>query len=121
VAKTDDNAIDRFQDWINLILGALLFLGPWLFRFADQPFAAWNSWIAGIVVAALSVAALIRFAEWEEWLNVAIGVWILVSPWVLGFAGIRPAMWLSVILGVVIAVMAAWETWTTHHPTQATA
>jgi hypothetical protein len=119
MARNEDKTVDRFQDWVNLILGVLLFLAPWLFGFTDQVLAAWNSWIAGIVVAALSVAALVRFAEWEEWVNVAIGVWILVSPWLLGFAGVRSAMWVSVILGAVIAIMAAWEAWTTRHPTRA--
>lgn len=119
MATSDGNVADRFQDWINLVLGAFLILSPWLFGFADQTMAAWNSWIAGIVVAALSVAALVRFAEWEEWVNVAIGIWILVSPWVLGFSGVSAAMWTCVVLGIVIAAMAAWEAWTTRHPTRA--
>jgi hypothetical protein len=119
MASSEDKTVDRFQDWANLILGVLLFLAPWLFGFADQALAAWNSWIAGIIVAALSVTALVRFAEWEEWVNLAVGVWLLASPWLLGFAGVRSAMWVSVILGAVIAVMAAWEAWTARHPTRA--
>jgi hypothetical protein len=121
MAGTSDNPIERFQDWINLILGALLFISPWLLGFADQTMAAWNAWIAGAVVVALSIAALVRFAEWEEWVNIVVGLWILISPWVLGFAGINTARWTCVILGIVIAAMAAWEAWTTRHPTQAAA
>ena len=25
-------------------------------------------------------------AEWEEWINLLLGVWVLVSPWVLSFS-----------------------------------
>jgi hypothetical protein len=111
--------VDRFQDWINLVLAVCLFLSPWVFGFLGNTMAAWNAWIAAVVVGALSLAALVRFAEWEEWVNIAVGVWIVLSPWLLGFAGITAAMWTHVVLGVVIAGMAAWEAWTTRHPTQA--
>lgn len=121
MARTEGRPVDQYQDWINLILGAVLFLAPWLFGFADATAAAWNAWIAGIVVAALSIAALVRFAEWEEWVNVVVGIWILVSPWVLGFSGITSAMWVCVVLGIVIAAMAAWEAWTARRPTKAAA
>jgi hypothetical protein len=33
----------------------------------------------------LSIAALAAFAVWEEWLNLVAGLWLVVSPWILGF------------------------------------
>src|SRR5262245_1075441 len=38
------------------------------------------------------------------------GVWVLVSPWVLGFAG-TTAMHVHVVIGVIVAVLAALEIW----------
>jgi len=60
-------------DVINLILGAFLFISPWLFAFAPGA-ESWNAWIAGAVIAILSIAALSAFAEWEEWLNLIVDV-----------------------------------------------
>ena len=68
-------------DVVNLILGAFLFIAPWLFNYAPGA-ESWNAWIAGAVIAALSVVALSAFAEWEEWLNLVVGLWVIVSPWV---------------------------------------
>ena len=74
----------RLCDVANLILGAILFFSPWIFGF-DGSRAAENANIAGIVIVVLAVAAIAAFAVWEEWLNLIVGLWTLVSPWVLNF------------------------------------
>ncbi len=100
-------------DVVNLILGVFLFFSPWIFRFAPGA-ESWNAWVAGIVIAALSIAALSAFAEWEEWLNLIVGLWILVSPWALKFSGSTKAMRTDVIVGLIVAVIAAIELWMLH-------
>ncbi|MBI5164282.1 MAG: SPW repeat protein [Magnetospirillum sp.] len=100
-----------WQDWVNLIIGAWLFVSPWVLGYADLPAAAWNSWIFGIVVAVVSIAALIQFAQWEEWINVLFGVWLLAAPWVMGFAAAgEPApVWNHVGVGLVVGILALWD------------
>jgi hypothetical protein len=54
-------------------------------------------------------------------LNIIAGIWILISPWVYGYAVDTGGMWNSVIVGIVIAVLAlirasgaytqAWLSW----------
>jgi SPW repeat len=107
--------VERVPDGINVVLGALLFISPWVFSYAGQGLAAWSAWIGGIVVAILAIAALVRFAEWEEWINVVLGVWLVIAPWVLGFSAVAAATWSHVILGIVIAALAAWRAWSAHH------
>jgi hypothetical protein len=60
------------------------------------------------------VAALAAFAEWEEWLNLVVGLWVLVSPWVLDFAN-TTAMWVHIVIGIIVAVVAAIEVWMMRH------
>lgn len=69
------------------------------------------------MIAAFSVAALSAFAEWEEWLNLIVGLWVIVSPWVLSFSADTTAMWTNVIVGAIVAVVAAVEIWLTHSTT----
>ncbi len=108
-------------DIVNLVLGAILFLGPWLFGFADQQQAAWNAWITGAVMVALAAAAIFAFAEWEEWVNLVVGLWALVAPWVLGFAGHASATWSHVVVGLVVAALSAAGGWYFHqNPPRAT-
>jgi hypothetical protein len=99
----------KWCDVANLILGAVLFFSPWIFGF-DAGRASENAHIAGIVIVVLAIAALAAFAVWEEWLNLIVGLWTLVSPWVLGFQGTR-AMTVSVAIGIAVAILAAIELW----------
>jgi hypothetical protein len=99
----------RLCDVANLVLGAFLFVSPWIFGF-DVGKASGNANIAGIVIAVLAIAALAAFAVWEEWLNLIVGLWTLVSPWVLGFQG-TTAMTIHIIVGAAVAILAAIELW----------
>ncbi len=112
----ENSKIGVFCDVVNLVLGAFLFLTPWLFGYALGA-ESWNAWIAGIIIAVLSIAALAAFAEWEEWLNLIVGLWVIVSPWLLSFSAKPTAMWVNVIVGIVVAVLAAIEIWLTHGTT----
>jgi hypothetical protein len=110
----------KWCDVANLILGVVLFLSPWLFGF-DAGMASQNANIAGIAIAVLAIAALAAFAVWEEWLNLIIGLWVLVSPWVLGFQRSR-AMTVHVVTGAAVAILAAVELWLlSQHPPRLTA
>jgi hypothetical protein len=99
----------KLCDVANLILGAVLFFSPWMFGFEAGKVSE-NANIAGLAIAVLAVAALAAFAVWEEWLNLIVGLWVLVSPWVLGFQG-TTAMTVHVIVGAAVAILAAIEIW----------
>lgn len=93
----------------NLILGAFLFLSPWIFKY-PMGAESWNAMAAGVIIAVLSIAALTTFTIWEEWLNLVIGLWLIVSPWALKFQG-TSALRTEVIVGLVVAVLAVIELW----------
>ncbi|HVX79149.1 MAG TPA: SPW repeat protein [Bradyrhizobium sp.] len=103
----------KLCDVANLILGAFLFFSPWIFGF-EAGKASQNANIAGVIIVILAIAALAAFAVWEEWLNLIVGLWTLVAPWVLGFQG-TPAMTVHVIVGIAVAVLAAIELWLMSH------
>jgi hypothetical protein len=96
-------------DFYNLALAALLLASPWLFKLTNGP-GRIELWAAGAAIAAISLAAIAAYASWEEWANVALGVWLVVSPWVLGFAHTR-AMHFAIGIGAVVAFLALLELW----------
>jgi hypothetical protein len=71
-------------DVYNLALAMLLFASPWLFA-GSKGVPALDIWASSAAIAAISLAAIFAFANWEEWANLALGIWLVVSPWVLGF------------------------------------
>lgn len=84
-------------------------MSPWLFAYANEA-ARIDLWASGAAIAALSAAAIIAFADWEEWLNLLLGFWLMMSPWALGFMHTR-AMHVSIALGAMVAFMALLELW----------
>ena len=111
----------RPQDWANLVLAVGLFVSPWMFGYVDEQIPARNAWVCAIVIAALAIAALSVLKEWEEWINLFLGAWVLVSPWALGFGMNVGALWSHVVLGLLIAAIAAWSIWDIRHLPHATA
>jgi hypothetical protein len=65
----------------------------------------------------MSIAVITEFHDWEEWVDLAIGVWLVVSPWVFGFAAFAAATDAAayaatmtfVATGVVTLALAAWS------------
>lgn len=98
-------------DVVNIVAGLGLLLSPWYLGFTSEAYAAWNAWIVGAAVAVIAAAALFAFHEAEEWVNLVVGLWAVVAPWVLGFSAVTAAMWVHVIAGIVVAVVAAACIW----------
>jgi len=103
--------VENTQDWLNLALAVILFVSPWVLGFADETVAARTAWGIGLVVAMLTVAAIVKFAEWEEWASLALGLLLVAAPWMLGYTHIVAAQWASVLLGLLVAAVAVWEVW----------
>jgi SPW repeat len=111
MAIMDDWSRVRLCDVVNLILGGVLFFSPWMFGLSRG--MQWQTAsIVGVIIAVLSIAALAAFAVWEEWLNVVAGLGLIVSPWLLGFQN-STAMTIDVVIGVIVAALAAFEVWVT--------
>ncbi|SMF27794.1 SPW repeat-containing protein [Tistlia consotensis] len=104
----------RWQEWVNLVLGLWVVVSPWAVAQAIASAegvgaaAMWDDYLVGIAVALLAAAALVAFQPWEDWLNLALGCWLLVSPWVLGFSSSAALMWNAVVVGALIVVFAGW-------------
>src|SRR5581483_8954677 len=73
-----------------------------------------DSWFSGLLVAAVSAAAILAFREWEEWISLLAGIWLIISPYVLGFAH-TPAMHLNFGIGCAIVFLSGLELWLIHY------
>jgi hypothetical protein len=99
-------------DLYTLACGLFLLTAPWLFGFV-RPLGRLDAEVAGFAVIALSVAAIFAFAEWEEWLKVLLGAWLIAAPWVLGFVH-TSAMHVSISVGLIVTYLALLELWIVH-------
>jgi len=44
----------------------------------------------------------------RSWIEIIIGVWVLVSPWLLGFSSIPLMKWSNLAAGTIIVLMNVW-------------
>ncbi len=98
-----------WQDVLNCLLGIGLFFSPWALGFAGERFPAMNAHVIGAVIAVMALAAILAFHEWEEWVSVALGAWLIASPWVMGFSTVQTAMLTHVLIGIAAVVLAIWS------------
>jgi hypothetical protein len=98
---------ESILDAYNLVLGAFLFMSPWL-AVSTNGIMGEEAWVSGALIILISVATLVVFAKWEEWSILALGVWLAISPWVLGFHNVT-AMKINVGIGLLVAYFAALE------------
>lgn len=98
----------RWQDWLTLALGIWVAVSPWVYGFNMAAVATANAVIIGAVIALYSLIELSAPRIWEEWLMVLAGIWLLISPWVLGFEARTQAVWNTALSGIAIALLAVW-------------
>jgi len=103
-----DNRI-KTASGLNVLAGIWLFFSPWIFNYAVNYGALWSSVIVGVIVVAL--AAMRAFnpenAPAMSWFNFLLGLWVIASPWIFGYALNTSAMWDKVITGAIVSCLAA--------------
>jgi hypothetical protein len=107
---TEENVMKdkRWQDWLNLLIGIWLFISPWVIGFAGANLtASWNAWIFGVAIVVFSAIAVSMPQAWAEVINILLGIWMVISSWILGVAT-RAVETNAVIVGLLVILFAAW-------------
>ena len=102
--------LKHWQDVVNALLGVWVVLSPWALGFQDSRTAAANAVLVGVALIAAALGAMLVPRAWEEWTECALGVWLVISPWVLGFSGSSTAVLTHLVVGVAAIVLAIWST-----------
>lgn len=97
--------------WVIGILGLALIVAPYVLGYSGNTNALWTSIILGVVVAlAAGYKALAKdVRRWEDWVAGIAGLLAVIAPFVLGFSALTTAVWASVILGAVVAILVGYE------------
>ena len=95
---------------INMLLGLWTIFSPFLLGFGHVPPAVWNGLGMGLLVAFFSgirVSIGYRQTAWS-WCTALLSVWLIVSPFVLGFMKASAVAWNDIIVGVVMLLL-SWK------------
>ena len=83
----------RVHGILDYLMGTLLAASPWIFGFSGQPVAKWVMIIMGLGVIGYSLVTEYELGvyrampmTWHLALDVAGGLFLAASPWLLGFS-----------------------------------
>jgi hypothetical protein len=99
----------RWQDQVILLLGIWLFISPWALGYASSSPAAANAFIAGAIMVILAAFDLYQTHVWAVLLNLIVGIWVTVSPWMINVTRDSRMSASLLIVGIATIVLGMWE------------
>lgn len=96
---------------LDILVGIWLIISPFLLNYSSNSTALWNDIIAGVAViifAATQTAQSNRSISWPSWVNLLIGIWLVLAPFALGYSASTVTMWNEILTGIVIIALAAF-------------
>jgi hypothetical protein len=115
MTKFWNTVVRQWQDSANFVLGIWLIVSPWALGYVTETYWAWNAVVVGVIIAVAAISTLVAFHQWEEWVNAALGAWLMVSAWILGIAE-PSARWNQIVVGVLVGALAIWSASIEHEP-----
>lgn len=97
----------HWQDPANALLGVWLIVSPLVLGFQSDMTSLVNAVVVGVLLLAAALGAIFVPRAWEEWTETGLGLWLVVSPWVLG-SSTQSAKASAVVTGLVVITLALW-------------
>lgn len=113
------NTHRTWEDWCGMLLGALIVASPW-FPNQDQAAitsnqtAVLNTVAIGLLVFGISQLEYVALQRWEEVATILAGLWLIVSPYVIGYSGDGFLRVYHTSLGaavVLLGILQLWQDW----------
>ena len=109
-----------WEDWVGMLLGVLIMVSPWFpLQVSDtidveRSHLILNSFVVGMLVLGLAQLEYVALHRWEEVASILLGLWLVASPFVLGYAADQMLQLWHIVLGGLVAIMGAlalWQDW----------
>jgi hypothetical protein len=101
----------RAASIIDIILGIWVLISPWVLVFIF-PAQLWNNVAVGgliVILSGIQASAPLKSLG-ISWLNFLLGLWLIISGFVMGPPAQPTFFWNQVILGIVVAIASIWGT-----------
>jgi hypothetical protein len=98
----------RFASSMNIVLGVWLIFSPFIIGYAGSTRALWDALIVGVAISVLAWYRTLRPTRslLPSWINLLLGLWLAVSPFVLRMTSIDSAMRNDITIGIGVAFFA---------------
>ena len=95
----------RWQDWVVVGLGVVLFVTPFIFGETANSVAASTTYVLGALIALAGVLnAAMKDAGGLELIPAVLAVILFVSPWAFGFSAVTGLAWAAWIIAILVVL-----------------
>ncbi|WP_314961659.1 SPW repeat protein [Bradyrhizobium cosmicum] len=113
------NTHRTWEDWCGMLLGALIVASPWFpiqehATVDGQQMMILNTVAIGLVIFGLSQLEYVALQRWQEVATILVGLWLIISPYMLGYSGEGFLRIYHTSLGavtVVLGMLQLWQDW----------
>lgn len=98
-----------WKNTLCMLAGLWLWVSPFILQFKLGSHASSDADVVGIFIGTFSMMAIATPQIWEEWTKVILAVWLIASPWLLGFSHQSVATTNIVIVGIVVGILSLWS------------
>jgi hypothetical protein len=104
----------QWRPWLVGVIGLWVIASPYLLGvpFVDEARAGafrWSFVGPGALAVLLSIGALTAHQSWETGLAGAVGLWLILTPSMVGFIDTPSAVLSAVASGMAMVALAAWS------------
>ncbi|MFB9264573.1 SPW repeat protein [Bradyrhizobium erythrophlei] len=106
-----------WEDWFGMLLGVLIMVSPWFPLQAsdivdvERSHLILNSFVVGMLVLGIAQLEYVALHRWEEVASILLGLWLIASPFIFGYAGDQMLQVWHAILGTLVTIVAALQLW----------
>ena len=94
-----------------MLIGLLIGFSPWLADQEGYQAVNWNAILVGAVVLVLAQLEYVSLQRWQEIGATILGLWLIASPFIFGYAEAGPLRYWHFVLGALTVLLAAWALW----------
>jgi hypothetical protein len=101
-----------WEDWFGMLLGIAIALSPWASGDGHvSRIAIWNTVVIGLLTFFIAELEYVVLQRWEETVQLLLGLWLIVSPYIFHYATSGSLRFWHSTLGGLLLLLAALELW----------
>lgn len=96
----------NLDDVAELAVGTWLVISPFLLSYTENRQATLTAVMIGAFLPLTTLFSIAKPAYWEEYLSIGLGLFLIASPFMLGFSSLLAATINTVASGIVLGAIA---------------
>ncbi|HWI80993.1 SPW repeat protein [Ramlibacter sp.] len=99
--------LKHWQDSGNAVLGLWLAFSPLVLGFHNEVTDMGNTVLVGVLLLAAALGGMFVPRAWEDWTETALGGWLAIAPWAVGFTSTAATV-NALVVGLIVLTLALW-------------